>query len=402
MGALAQNPFIIRMAATGALRRMEPRVAAVALIVTTLDDDALASHAIEQAIEALAFVRRDGIGLRLEGGIPLELTVMAEDPAAFLAAQVAQTASPAHRAAVEATPVSVAAGAGLDEETWYLQRGLTPLPPELRGSPRLDPPPPDLVGMDDIQGLFGLRASLDRGHARLGLLVDRAHREGYRWAVFTLPVGSTPAEDRAALDACRAQAAAAEQAIAAAEQGPFRVFLGLEVRVAPGGVLEVDDSLADAADLLVLASGSGAGASAADTAAALSHPRVKVLGHPRIVDPWVRKQAAADAAAWDTAWDETDWDDHDWEQVIRSAADHGVALEFSGAPAAAWIPDSAHERAHEHGVSSLPSADTDDLGGIDDLLCAVGGLRRARWPRSRILAARDAADFAAWLQAESR
>ena len=372
MDALAENPHVVRMAVTGALRRMEPRVAAVELIVTTLDLAALASGTIEQAVGDLALVHRDPGGFRIKADIPLDLTVMAEDPEAFLAAQLALTASRAHREALEAALAHRAAPQepSLTEEAWYVDRGLPPLPPELRGSANLDPAPPELVSMGDIQGLFGLHAAPGGGRHPLQTMTDRARREGYRWAVFTLK-GS----DVATLHALRAEAEAAERAVASAEPDPFRVFLALEAGVTPGGRISVDAALASAADLVLLRPG----ACADETSRALSDPRVKVLGHPRDDVPWAHDEAA-------------------WERVIRSAADHDVALEVSGGALSAWVPDRVNDLAHEYGVPSLPGADALEPRGIDDLLCAAGALRRGRWARQQVLAARGAADFAAWLE----
>ncbi len=372
MGALASDPLIVRMAATGALRRMEPRVASIEVILTTFETEALASGALEAAVLALDFVEHADDGLRLTPDLPLRLTVMAEDPAAFLEAQAAHTASPAHRAALADRPV-LSEDEGFGEEAAYRARGLAPLPPELRGSACLEPAPAELLCMADIAGAFGLYAP-PRGRNAVALVVDRARREGYAWAV--LVVGS---DDLAALEATREEAETARQSALALEEPALTAFVAVEAGLAASGEVAVDPAVAAAADLVVLRPGP----SAAQTAAALSDPRVKVLGPPADQGPWTFGEA-------------------DWEIVIRSAADHAVALASSGSAAMPPLPDLAHRLAQQHGVAVLPAADAVDVGGIDDLLCAVGGLRRMRWTREPVLATRDALAFEAWLKAPAR
>ncbi len=62
-------------------------------------------------------------------------------------------------------------------------------------------------------------------------------------------------------------------------------------------------------------------------------------------------------------------------------------LEVCGGANAEPLPAAAHEEAREQGLRALVSAGARDLVGIDDAICAVGALRRARWRKGEVLSA---------------
>ena len=229
----------------------------------------------------------------------------------------------------------------------------------------------DAVGIEAIRGAFHLHALPGRGRHALPMVAARAAQEGYDWALVTAPA--------AALEELRAQRPGAEAAARPEREEddprppppPFRLFLLAETDAAglTGG--------SDAPVLLHVADTPEA------TIRALSDPRVKVLAHPPEAPAAWYGREADDVAS--------------WQQVLDAAAARGVALEFSGAARAAWLPDAVHAEARSRRVPVLPGADAEALNDIDDLLCAVGPLRLAGWRADEVLATRDAEAFEAWL-----
>ena len=318
--AMASNPDVLRLGVGGALRRMEARVPAIEVYLTTLEPEARAEGRIEAAVRDLEFVDGDTI----EPGVPLVVEVFDEI-------------------------------------------GFEPPPAQ-----RL---PDGAFQMQDVVGAFRLHALPGRGQHALPMVVDRATKEGYGWCVVSVPAAQADALPTLREDARVAESVSALEPEDAAAGLTPRVFLAVEAPSVDGRVAYDGDG----ADLVIALPS----ASAEETAAALSDPRVKVLAHP---------------VSAGGAWYERETDDvASWERVLDAAAEHGVALEFSGAARAAWLPDAVHTLARERGVRVVPAADAETLNDIDDLICAVGPLRLAGWSRAEVLSACSAEGFEAWL-----
>ena len=195
---------------------------------------------------------------------------------------------------------------------------------------------------------------------------QRAAEEGYLWAL-VLP-GGPPATSAPAHEA-----------------GGPRLFVAVEAEVHAGETVLPPTTAA--ADLVVLRPSR----SAAETAAALSHPAVRVLGHPDEIPgtevPWFDRRHVSSAG---------------WQLVLEAAGRAGVALAWSGAPHAAWLPDDVHTLARQSGVRVLPTADADDMSDIDNMHCAIGALRGGGWAREDVLGTLDADGFARWLDQGKR
>lgn len=322
--ALASNPDVLRLGVGGALRRMEPRVPAIEVYVTTLDPEARAEGRIEAAAAALDFVDGD----TLEPDLPFVLEVFDE-------------------------------------------LGFEPPPAQAL--------PEGVFAMADVRGAFRLHVLPGRGRHALPMVAARAWQEGYDWAVASLPAARTDALAGLRADVPLAEVLPPTDDEDAAARSAPRVYLAVEAPIVDGALRIEDPDAAADADLVIALPSRSAG----ETASALSDPRVKVLAHP---------------VSADGAWYERETDDvASWERVLDAAAEHGVALEFSGASRAAWLPDAVHGLARERGVRVLPAADAETLNDIDDQICAVGPLRLAGWRADEVLSARDGAAFEAWL-----
>ena len=384
LARLAQDREALRLAPTGALRRMVPHVPEVDLLATALDPQALLARFLELPFVAEVRGRTAaGARVRLEDGTAVSLSVLEDDDRRFAGLRLETSAAPPHLAALARRAVErglVWGPAGLwragerlaldSEEALYEALGLPWCPPELREDGSLRPPPGDLVAMEDLRGAVHLHTTAGAGAHDAAQMTERARREGFAWAVLA-DRGLEAADLARQRVALEASAAAPED-----EAPPCRAFLGVEVEVAPGGCLEASDAVLAAADLVVAVPGADPG----DAARALSAPAVKVLAHPRAphCESW-----AADLEA--------------WVPILRAAARHHVALEISGGPAAAPLPVGLAAAARDHAVALLPAADAHDLGAIEDVVCAVGWCRRGRCGRDEILGTLDADDFAAWL-----
>src|SRR5688572_7453610 len=193
LGRLERNSEALRLAVTGAVRRMEPWVARVDLLATAhaagpLLDDAAAAPAVA---ETLARTERV-LDVLLRDGVHVRLAVLEDEPL-FGAALARSTGPEQHveglvsRARVRGLAwegdrlLRAGAPQGCPEEAdVYALLGLPWCPPERRG--RADvatPPPPDLVAMADLVGVAGLHTNAGSGRYSLPEMATRAAREGY-------------------------------------------------------------------------------------------------------------------------------------------------------------------------------------------------------------------------------
>lgn len=384
LSSLQNHESAVRLAPVGGVRRMEPWVEGIELLASAHEPEALVEAfiglgPIETVVEREAARAR----ARLADGTRVSLTVLAEDPGPYIAALIERTGPATHVAALQAR--ARARGLTLDgrglldangplplawEPDVYAALELDPVPPELRHLDGAPSPPATLVEMRDVVGLAHMHTDRGAGSAPLEGCARAALQNGFGWLLV-----ADRGLDPDALEAQRAAAAGVHED----EDVPVRVLVGAEVAVGPDGQLAADPVVLEGADVVIA---SVEGAREADPLprylAAVRHPAVRVLAHPR--SPTLGGPATAP----------------DWEAVLDALAETGTALEISGESARVELEPGLLRAAIDRGVKLLPAADAHDLGSVDRAIVAVGQARRAGARVSDVLTTLTADAFREW------
>ena len=194
LGRLQRDPSALRLAVSGAVRRMVSTVSALELLATAHDAGALLS-----TFTSMAFVgsvsRRDetSAGVVLEDGTPVVLEVVPEDR--FAVAWWRRTGSEEHTAAVlgrlrargfeledDALTKRGRTVRVTEEAEIYEAAGLPLVPPELREGADPDRPVPgDLIAAADVRGILHAHTSWSDGRYSILEMASRARDLGFDW-----------------------------------------------------------------------------------------------------------------------------------------------------------------------------------------------------------------------------
>ncbi len=374
LGRLERVEAALRLAVTGGLRRMDPRVDPVELLATAHDAaPLLAAFVGAPRVAAVLHASAQEARVRFEDGSQATLTVLPSEEDVAVA-QVQRTGPPAHVAELERRArdrgLSWAGTRLLDpqglplplaeEADLYAALGLPCPPPERRGrAPRAGEPVPP-VGMAEIQGVAGLYVRGGGGRYGVPELAARAAREGYAWALLLAEeVGGEGLEAFAgALGAWN-------------DQGQPPRLLGAAVLPidASGALLDPRPAglpLLGVARLAAVGPAAVGPASAGERlTAAARDPRVDLLSlapppgtpHGLSLPP---------------------------EALLPALAAGGPCLLVPPPPLHALPEPGLLEALGAAGLPALLSAEARDLVGVDDLILTVGLARRAGLPAALV------------------
>lgn len=388
LSSLQNHESAVRLAAVGGIRRMDPHVDEVELLASAHEpDELLAKFERIGPVEEVLSRAGNRVTIRTEDGAQASLTVHPEDPAPYLADFVARTGPDAHMALLRerATARSMTFEArGLCDANgplplaWepdiYTALELPIIPAELRHRADAETPPSDLVSMRDVKGLGHVHTDAAAGTVPLNGFARAAMQNGFDWLLVA---------DRGATQESVAALRDAAVGVHADAELPVHVIVGVEARVLADASLDVaDDALADA-DFVIAAvedlpgEAPSEGDPTARYLAAIRHPRVNALAHPRTFAGMGPAQAP------------------DWAQLIPAMREANTALEVGGESARLPL-DGVLDAAGEAGVRFLASAEAHDFRGIDREIVAVGALRRGARRVSEVLSTLSAAELLRW------
>ncbi|MGE0192226.1 MAG: hypothetical protein AB7T63_09300 [Planctomycetota bacterium] len=378
---LQQEPHAVRLALTGALRRMAPRVASIDLLATS--DDAVA---LRSALAAARFVRTsvqqgDTLHARLVDGAAVTLRVLPEDATAFVLAHMEGT-GPAELVA-QLHDRAHARGVRWDElllETeadFFAALDMAPVPPERREAVARGEPVGLPVEAADVRGLAALHSAYGAGRFPLATWADTATAQGFAWLlVADRAVGPGPHVDVEALARLRTEVASwrrlrSEDDDLEGARVPAEVLLGVRVALdaAPAW---------PAADLVI---GVPDAAGWPETArGALASGAVDVLAAPPRTSPRCEDLEA-------------------WRGLVEAARGAHAALALGGEASSATPPPGLGALLIEAGVPVLLDADETLPGELDQLLAALAQARREAVPAPLVMNAWSAARVRSWASA---
>jgi DNA polymerase (family X) len=316
---------------------------------------------LPQVVSVLERADRRALGVTVEG-VPVEL--VAAEPGRFGTELVRATGSDAYVTALEPLPD------GRDEEEVYARLGVPLRPPELREQPSREPPPPDLVQLDDVRGDLHCHSDWSDGKATVLEMARAARDLGYEYLAICDHTQAVRVVPGLGADDVRRQAE--EIAAANEELAPFRILRGIECDILPDGSLDLpDDVLAELEWVQIsLHAGQRAPRQAltARVVEAMRHPAARCLSHPtgRLIN-----HRPANAL--------------DLEQVFAVALETGVALEVNGLPDRLDLRDEHVRLALEAGVPIVCSTDAHSTRGLGNMGLSIATARRGAAPAGSIL-----------------
>lgn len=386
---LQQDPHAVRLAVTGALRRMTPRVECIDLLATSDDPAALRTALREARFVASSTVEGDTVQARLVDGTEVTLRVLPEDAGRFVLAHVESTGPAAFVASLKTR----AREQGL---TWHTHLtgphgnvhletevdlfaalDMAPVPPERREAVARG----EAIGLPveaaDLRGLAALHSVGGAGRFPLATLADTAAAQGFSWLLVADSAGGrdpTAAGSRLAMQRDEASAwRRRRNDVDDEHEAPVLPDVLLGVRVP----LERGAATPDADVVIGDATASEWPAAACD---ALARHQVDVLAAPP------RTAAGTD-------------DLDAWRLVVDAARGAGAALAFGGEATSAAPPPGLGALLVAAGVPVLLDADETMPGELDQLLAALGQARREALPAPLVINAWSAARLRTWVAA---
>jgi len=255
--------------------------------------------------------------------------------------------------------------AGGTEQEVYQAVGLPWIPPELREARgeieaarngRL----PRLIELSDIRGDLQVHTSATDGVNDLAEMVEAARRRRYEYIAVTDHSKAVRVAGGLTRAGFHHQFKAIERL--QKQYSDISILKGAEVDILDDGRLDLDDATLAELDVVIVAVHSrfnlSRTAMTKRVIRALRHPHVQILGHPtgRLIG---RRDAYQ----------------IDFEEILKAAADHGVALEINAQPERLDLDDVQARAAHEGGARLVIST---DAHRVEELACMRYGVDQAR------------------------
>jgi DNA polymerase (family X) len=364
----------------GSLRRVEPTVRDLRIVVAAREPEALA-RALDQSPQRLAVRVHGAAGLTVANGTR-EISVKIVPPEHYGGSLLFHTGSRAHLANLQRLAVPrglrltgegfVSAEApcpGADERAAYAHLDLPFIPAELRQGTdelerALDGTLPQLLERTDIRGDLHMHTNASDGRDSLEAMVETCASLGYEYIAITDHSQSAGASRTVSEDDLRRQM---DQIDRLRERHPrLRILKGTEVDILPDGRLDFPDRLLERLDLVLASLHDAAGHSPARLLkryrAAAEHPLVTIITHPanRLVGRY-------------------DGYDLDFDALFELAATTGTYLEVDGAPSHLDLDGALAHRAIAAGVLLSVDSDCHHARLLDRQMGLAVGTARRGW-----------------------
>jgi DNA polymerase (family 10) len=222
---------------------------------------------------------------------------------------------------------------------------------------------PQLITLADIRGDLHMHTEATDGRDTIRQMAEAALARGLAYIAITDHSKNLAMTN--GLDDARALAHVRRIREVDAEMGGrIRVLAGIEVDILADGSLDLADSTLAEMEIVVASVHSHfnqpLGEMTARVLRALENPHVRILGHPTGRKVLSREPYAIDI-----------------EQVLRRAAELGVAVEHNASPARSDLCDLHLRRAHELGCKIVVDTDAHAAEELDQMRYGITQLRRA-------------------------
>ena len=388
----------------GSVRRFEPTVGDVELLLESETPDTTLSTAVDALSPADVLHRGRGIAtLRLADE---QLTLRAVRPGEAAFARLHYTGSAGHVRALQQRAADRGwrlTAAGLvsttsqlevpcrDEDEIYAHLGLAPIPPELRhgddeialaaGGAR-----PELVRLEHVRGDLHTHTLWSDARDTVDTMVLTARTLGYEYVAITDHSPSTAASRVLTLDRLERQRDDIERV--RRKVPGISVLHGVEVEILPDGSLDFPDRVLASLDVVVASLHDAAGQQPdrllARYVAAMRHPHVHVITHP--ANRLVGRHEGYPL---------------DYDALFAAAVETGTVVEVDGAPAHLDLDGHLARRAVAAGATLAIDSDCHNAARLGrQMRLGVGTARRGGVEARHVLNARPLADVLAFFAAK--
>jgi DNA polymerase (family 10) len=401
---LGSFPGIDKITTAGSLRRGRETVGDLDLLVTgkCCVDDATREQAIEHVVKYPPLMdviaRGDNkVSFRVRSGMQVDVRLLSPD--SFGAAMQYFTGSKAHNVALRqralkmgytlseyslATLQDEKPVAGKTEEEIYAKLKLDYIPPEMRenlgeiefaAGHQL----PKLITEKDLKGDVHMHTVETDGKNTIEEMAEGARARGYEYMAITDHsknlAFANGLDDKRALEHIARIRAAGERV-----EG-IRIFAGIEVDILGDGALDLSDEVLAQMDVVIASVHSQFNQDRAQMTdrllRAVSNPNTSILGHPtgRLL---LRRDAYA----------------FDMDAVLKTAAEHKVAMELNSYPDRLDLSDVHLRQAKSHGVKIVINTDAHHTSHLEKIRFGILQARRAWLTKDDVLNTLSAEKFA--------
>lgn len=392
LDALRTTDAVDAATLTGALRRKQETVSDAALIVASDAVGAVQSMLAGRDLNTTAHDTEHGT--RLDGTLPddLPLHVWVTPPARFGTALWHTTGAEAHCSAFIETHGPPDDHA--EETSVYAAAGLPAIPPELReGHDELQAAAenalPTLITEDDLHGSLHNHSTYSDGAHSLRAMAEAARASGLSYFGICDHSQSLTIADGLSPDRVREQQAeidALNEAFAADDGPPFRIFSGIESDILKDGSLDYTDDVLASFDLVVASIHSGFNMSKEEATTrlirAIEHPATTILGHATGRLLLIREGYPIDH-----------------ERVIAACAEHNVAIELNANPHRLDMDWRWIRTATEQGALIAINPDAHATDELRNVRWGIAAARKGWLTPAQCLNAKPLDAFSEWLDA---
>jgi histidinol phosphatase-like PHP family hydrolase len=236
--------------------------------------------------------------------------------------------------------------------------------------------------LEQYRGDLQMHSEWSDGYPTVQQIAEGCLQRGYRYAAVTdHSYGLRIAGGMSMAEAAQQRRAIAEVNAHLGQQ--FRLLQGIEANIDAAGQLDLSDEEATSFDVVLAAPHSRLRRNEDQTdrmLAAIGHPAVRILAHPRGRITGSRAGVVAD-----------------WDAVFVSAATRGVAIEIDGDPARQDVDHSLATRALDAGCLFALDSDAHTIAQLSYAETAVAHARLAGIPTERIVNCWPLEQLLAWL-----
>ncbi len=391
---LKQVEGLVDLEIAGSYRRRVETVGDLDILATTAKGSPIMGRFVEYP--AVAEVLAKGptkSSVRLRSGLQVDLRLVPRE--SYGAALYYFTGSKAHNIAIrgiarerglKVNEYGVFKGdrliCGATEEEVFASIDLPWIPPELREDRgeiqaaregRL----PKLVQLKDIRGDLQMHSRYSDGKPSVEELVEACRKRGYKYMAVT---DHTPALAMSGVKPSELKKQYREIDRLQQKYDDIRILKSAEVDILADGSLDLDDSLLELMDVVVISVHTRFNMSRAQMTEritrAMRHPKVNILAHPtgRLInrrDPYPV----------------------DIEEIVRVAREEGVMLELNAQPERLDLRDIYVQMAKEAGAMIVISTDAHRINELDYMRYGVDQARRGWLDRGDVANTRTLKQF---------